>query len=340
MAARFSELDLDRWVESGLISSEQRTAILGELRERPPQFRLSVADLLYYGGGLLVLLAYSVFLGFQWESLNETGRVIISAISFVLFAAASTVMLRYERLRLPGELLQVVAVAVVPLLTFAVLDAAGLWPDDPGFRASTGELEEHQDELALGRMAMAAVTFLAAVAAFRLSRSPYVLVGGIVALTWLAMDVTFLLQPDRTNFELLAPQLVAVGVMGAFTLAAGVLVEGRFERDYSLWLYIAGLAGLAFGFGIQALASDTEGWAILFLVVSLAVLTLSVPLQQRLFAVAGLAGVFAYLARLVFDVFETAGAALALVVLGLLVLAAGALYQRYSDRLFGHPSDA
>ena len=63
-------------------------------------------------------------------------------------------------------------------------------------------------------------------------------------------------------------------------------------------------------------------------------MALSLPLQQRPFAAAGLAGVFAYLAKLVFDVFESANAALALVVLGLLILATGVLYQRYSERLY------
>jgi Flp pilus assembly protein TadB len=70
---------------------------------------------------------------------------------------------------------------------------------------------------------------------------------------------------------------------------------------------------------------------------ALALLGLSIPLQQRLFAAAGLAAVFAYLGKLVFDVFESANAALVLVVLGLLVLGLGMLYQRYNERLFQRP---
>jgi hypothetical protein len=57
-----------------------------------------------------------------------------------------------------------------------------------------------------------------------------------------------------------------------------------------------------------------------------------VPLQERLFAAAGLLGVFTYLGKLVFDVFESANAALAMIVLGLLVLGAGLLYQRLTER--------
>jgi hypothetical protein len=98
------------------------------------------------------------------------------------------------------------------------------------------------------------------------------------------------------------------------------------------------LAGLAIGLGTKVFPQEAAaGWGALWLVVALTVLGLSIPLQQRLFAAAGLAAVFAYLAKLVFDVFESANAALILVVLGLLVLGAGMLYQRYSERLFARP---
>jgi len=127
-------------------------------------------------------------------------------------------------------------------------------------------------------------------------------------------------------------------VVGAALLAAGVAVRDRTERDYSLWLYVAGLAGLAVGLVPKAFPSAAAaGWGGLWMAVALAVLALSIPLQQRLFAAAGLAAVFAYLGKLVFDVFESANAALALVVLGLLVLGVGMLYQRFSERLFAPP---
>ena len=58
------------------------------------------------------------------------------------------------------------------------------------------------------------------------------------------------------------------------------------------------------------------------------------PLQQRLFAAAGLAAMFTYFAKLVFDVFESANAALGLALLGLLVLGAGLAYQRLTERVF------
>lgn len=334
MTTRFTERDLERWVERGMLSAEQRDAILEELTTRPLDEGLSVVTLLYYGGGLLVLLAYGIFLGFQWEAMNEAGRVVIAAFSLAFFVAISTFLIQNQRFRVPGELLQVVAVAIVPMLAFAVLDAVGLWPEDPGFRTPFQNREEYHTDLTWGRMGIAGVTLLAAWGAFRYSRSPYALVAGIMSVTWFVLDVSVQIQPDRVEFEWDTLQLVLLAFMGAVALAAGVLTAGTGDRDYSLWLFVLGLAGLAIGLGVKAFETDAWTWGALWLLVALVIVALSVPLQQRLFAAAGLAGVFIYIGRLVFDVFETAGAALAFVVLGLVVLAAGAIYQRFSERLY------
>lgn len=334
MSARFTERDLERWVDRGLLSAEQRDAILEDLTTRPPDEGLNVVTLLYYGGGLLVLLAYGVFLGFQWEAMNEAGRVVLATISLAFFAAISTFLIRNQRFRVPGELLQIVAVAAVPLLAFAVLDAFGLWPDEPGFRASFQAREEYQTDIAWARMGMAGVTLLAAWAAFRYSESPYALVAGVLSVAWFTLDVSFQIQPDRVEFEWENLQLILLASMGAGSIVVGMLVTGKTERDYSLWLYLLGFGGIAAGLGTLAFDADGWAWGATWLIMSLGVVALSVPLQQRLFAAAGLGGVFAYMARLVFDVFETAGAAFVLVILGLIVLAAGAVYQRFSERLY------
>ncbi len=340
MAARFSERDLDRWVEQDILTAAQRDAILAELEVRPPDAELNLATLLYYGGGLLVLLAYSVFLGFQWEAMNEAGRVVISALSLAFFGTVSYVLIRSDQYKLPGELLQVVAVAVVPLLAFAVLDAAGIWPEEPGFRRSIQDREEYQNDLTWARMAVIGAAFLAALVAFRISRSPFVLAAALVSLTALFVDVSIQIETDRVYFEWETPQLLVIAFMGAGALAAGVFAPRADERDYALWLYVLGLVGLTVGLGAEAFSSESVGWGVLWLIVSLAVVALSLPLQQRLFAAAGLAGVFAYLAKLVFDVFESANAALVLVLLGLMILGAGVLYQRFSERLYSRGGDA
>jgi hypothetical protein len=150
----------------------------------------------------------------------------------------------------------------------------------------------------------------------------------------LAVDISLHASPAEHDYVWETPQLLTVAVLGAATVAAGVLGRGRTERNYGPWLYGMGLVGLAVGLSVEAFESSSAGWGAVWMIAALAVLALSVLLQERLFAVAGLVAVFAYLAKLVFDVFESANAALALVVLGLLVLGVAMLYQRFGGRVF------
>lgn len=340
---RFSDADLERWVERGIITAQQREAALADLSGRPSDEGLQLTTLLYYGGGLLVLLAYAVFLGFQWEGANEAARVAIAGASLAFFAAASYALSRQEgQFRLPAELLQLVTIAIVPLLTYAVLDAAGLWPDSPTdplgrfdaavYAAYDAARADYERDLTFARMAVAAPALLVALAAFRWSRSPFVLVPIAAAITSLAIDITLLGNTADHGYDLETGQVLVIAGIGAALFTTGVYVRGRYERDYSLLLYAMGLAGLALGLGSLAFdGSAAWGWGVLWLAISLSVFALSIPLKERLLAAAGLAAIYGYFARLVFDVYESANAAFALIVLGLLVIAAGVIYQRLTE---------
>lgn len=332
---RITDNDIDRWLADGIISAEQRQAIVQDLERRAPEDeRLSVTTLLYYSGGLLILVAYAIFLGFQWGQLNQGGRIAIAGASFAFFAVVSQVLLRTKEYRLPGELLQVVAVAVVPLLTFAVLNAIDLWPNEPRYYEPLVAEHAYTQDLTWGRMGLAAPTILVAALGFWQSRSPFVLVAALAGAISLALDASLQVQGDFEAYEWHAGQGLIIAALGAVSLGAGIRVRGETERDYSFWLSLVGLSALAAGLGALAFPSDAAaGWGIVWLITALLLLAVSVPLQERLFAAAGLLAVFAYLGKLVFDVFESANAALAMIVLGILVLGAGILYQRQTERM-------
>jgi hypothetical protein len=329
---------VDRWVERGIITPEQRDAILHDLAaNRPLGAGLTLPTLLYYGGGLLALIAYAIFLGVQWADLNSSARIAISAASLLAFGVIAEWLLRTPSYRLPGELLQLVAVAIVPLFVFALLDAAGIWPHDPSrytyqhyYQPASGALRrQYQVDLTWARMGLAGATMAGALVAFRLSRSPFVLIAAIVSVISLFLDATIQIQGSHLNYTWHAPQALVVATIGAAVLAAGILLRNRTERDYSPWLLVTGLAALAVGLSFKTFPENAAGWGALWVIVALVILALSVPLQERLFAVAGLAAIFAYCAKLVFDVFQDATAALGMALLGLLVLGAGLLYQRF-----------
>jgi hypothetical protein len=274
-----------------------------------------------------------------WDGMNGAARIAISGVSILLFAVAAQLLLRDKRFQLPGELLQVVAVGIIPLFVFALLDAAGIWPHDPSrysyqqyYRPASDALRrQYEMDLTWARMGLAGATMAGAVLAFRLSRSPFVLIAAIAALGSLIVDASIQVQGAHLAYDLHTLQVLIVAGMGVAVLAAAVALRGQTERDYSLWLYVTGLAALAFGLAFETFPSAASaGWGALWMIAALSVLGLSIPLQQRLFAAAGLAAIFAYLAKLVFDVFNSdATAALAMALLGLIVLGSGLLYQRY-----------
>ena len=331
---RVADDDLERWVAQGIISADQRQAIEQDLEQHPREAGgLNVTTLLFYSGGLLILTAYSIFLGFQWEAVNSAGRIAIAAASFVFFAAVSQYMLSTRRLRLPGELLQVVAVAAVPLLTFALLDAIGWLPHEPSYYTQIA-WRGYESDLIVARMAIAAPTVIFAALAFWQSKSPFVLIAALAGVFSFALDASLATRPTYDSYEWRTSQGLVIGGLGLVVLASGVLVRGKTERDYSFWLYLLGIAGLATGLGTIVFPPDANwAWGVLWLGTALVLLAASVPLQERLFAAAGLLGVFSYLGKLVFDVFESANAALAMILLGVLVLGAGVLYQRLTERM-------
>jgi hypothetical protein len=331
---RVTDTDLDRWVSRGLITAQQRHAILSDLEAREPEKGLTVTSLLYYTGGIIVLVAYGIFLGVQWEGMNETARMAIAAVSFVVVAALSQALVASERFRLPGELLQLVAVAVVALLVFSVMDAAGWWPEDRGYSPFDGR-GDYSSDLTWARMALTGSMLFVGAVAFAISRSPFVLVAALGSTVAFVIDASLQIEGRPEGYIWETPQVLMVSGCGVALIVAGLLSRDRTERDYTTWLYLLGLAALAAGLGVKAFGDETSAfWGAVWMAGAVTVLVLSVPLQQRLFAAAGLLGVLAYLARLVFDVFESPNAALVLVVIGLIVLGSGALYQRYSDRLF------
>jgi hypothetical protein len=337
MVAPISHKTVDRWLERGIITADQREAILQDLaNDRPHGAGITLTTLLYYGGGLLVLIAYSIFLGAQWGSLAPGARITISSVSLLVFAGIAQALLRDPHYQIPGELLQVVAVVIIPLLVFALLDAAGVWPHDPNrycyncvYRPATEAMRRrYQLDLTWARMGLAGATMAGALVAFRLSRSPFVLVAAIVAVISLFLDASIQIEGSRVNYAWHTPQSLVVAAIGAIVLTAGIYVRGRTRRDYTPWLFVTGLTAMAVGLSFKTFPHNAPVWGALWMIVAVIVLALSIPLQERLLAPAGLAAVFAYCAKLVFDVFDSASAALVMAMLGLLVLGAGMLYQR------------
>jgi hypothetical protein len=126
---------------------------------------------------------------------------------------------------------------------------------------------------------------------------------------------------------------------GVGMIGLGWLVAIKAREDFAFWLYLFGLSAFWLPFAVLYLSGDIAGpvWA----AANLGLVFLSLFLQRPEFTLAGGVGLFVYLARLAHDVFrDSVLFPFALSGLGLVVLAAGVLYQRRRARIEAWLSDS
>src|SRR5437868_11540611 len=107
--------DLQEWVAQGLISPEQLTRIRAYIEaagltgeqaqpELTPRKKLNLVSLAYYFGGFMILFAYTVFMGIQWEQLGQGGQVAVSALTIIVLWMVGY-FLRHKGFQTAGNLL-------------------------------------------------------------------------------------------------------------------------------------------------------------------------------------------------------------------------------------------
>jgi hypothetical protein len=325
--------DLDDWVSRGLIRPDQRDAIVSHLaaapapppempRERPAGFNM--VTVAYYFGAFLILLAWTIFLGLQWEELGHAGQTLVSLLTVAALWLIGA-FLRRRDYPTAGNLLIFAGAGVAPLVVYSALNWAGWWPEDR--RADA--YEEFYQNIHGNWVVLEIASIGIALAVIRWIRFP--LLALLVAFwTWyLSMDIARLLtgRDDRGWGEL---EWVVGALFGAAMLALGLwLQRDRGDQAWSRWFYLFGHLALLGNLGILAL--DRGGSAgILFLLVYLGIAVASVVLQSRMWLVFGALGVYAYVSRLAFEVFAgSLGFVAALAVIGVLIVLSTVAFQRF-----------
>ena len=240
------EAELERWVQDGLITPEQKQRILAAAAEVPRAVaaeprRFDMATVAYYLGGLLIFFAYATLVGFQWQEMSDEARLTASAVSVVGMGGIG-LYLRQLGFRLGGELLLLAASAAVPLTIHSIQAALGLWPDvleeDFTYGDFIGQVTPSWVALDVASLAVVAVALvLLRVPLLTLTTGAlayFLLLDGAV---WLDVQIG-----GSTIWGNLESSLVGIG--GVALALVGFLAEGRTQRNYSFWFYAAGLVGM------------------------------------------------------------------------------------------------
>lgn len=327
MPLKITSRDLHRAVDAGILQPGQDLTLLAWLQERPEQqASFQLAHVAYYFGALLIIAAMGWLLNEAWLGIGDHALLVIAAMYMTLFTLAGR-SLWQRGLHIPGGLLGAVAVSLTPLLVFAIERLSGLWV-----------LGDQQDDyhsyytlVQGGWLVMEVATLLVGLAMLRLLPFPFIVMPMAIALWFMSMDLTEVLYGER--FDWVQRQVVSMW-FGLVVIVAALWVDGRTEKDYAFWGYLAGLA--AFWGGLSLMDSGSEWGKAAYCLINLSLMGLAVLLRRPLFMVFGAFGVAGYLGYLSYHVFsDSLLFPLVLTFIGMGLIALGIAYQKHREALTG-----
>lgn len=315
---------LDEGVERRLITEAQRDALLLLHAEAPPEqprreahSGLNAVNIAYTIGALFVLFACGWFLVRQWEALGGWGVLAVSLVYAGALVLAGRQLARMGFTR-ASSIAFMLAIALTPVATWALLDVAGEWP-----RTRPADSFWRYGPYAATRwLILDLATVLVVLLVWRRKRFPLLMLPLSVALWWTWFHVSRLFEigfwaEDYQNWVVLAAGLALLALadtMERWQRRHDIRVR---EGDYAGPLWYAGLA--AFAIGYMIIWADARAWKHLMPLVAFGLLGLSLATGRRPISFVGVVGVFGYLAWLASDVFKS-GAAFPIVLAALGVM--------------------
>lgn len=304
-------------VERGIISEEQLTALVslstaGAAAEAalpsPPDHATARAEapkgfnwisVAYFLGALLVLFALFWFIEDNWKRLGPRGVLGVSLVYAAIFVGTARYLLR-RSFRVAGGLVTALAVAMTPLVVWAVENLTGLWVPWEVTLFPTSPHERWES----GRWTIILLaTVASALFALRFVRFSFLMAFVAVPLCLLAVPVSELVFP-ALSWSRMVPWMVLF--FGVSIIALGYVVDrgdrAREGEGLAFWFYLVGL--LATSFGLVHAWDAFEVGRHFFIVIYLSAMAGSLYLRQRVFLVAGAIGLFAYVVYLAAEFFR------------------------------------
>jgi hypothetical protein len=328
----FDLTDLERWQEQGLISAEQVRAIgryagtetAGEdpVPAAPRARRLDVASIAYYFGGFMILFAYTIFMGLQWEAVGKVGQVLIVSLTIGLLWGLG-MALRRRGFAFGGNMLVFAGTGIVPLWIYTVERATGLWPRSGGdYEGFFNVVHRAFVPMELGAIAVAAIV---------LWKTRFSLLGLLISYwAWFfSMDfANWVVGGSGRDMSATTAEVTSL-VIGLGLIGLGIVLQRRAGNDVSLWFYLFGHLAVICPFTALALDHKVRLGLTVFPAFYLAVVVASVWLQRKVFLVFGAIGIYGYVGYLASEIFNGAlGFTFGLALVGLVIVFSAVWYQK------------
>ncbi len=327
-----SKRDIDAAIQAKIITKSQAAALCQFLESQQPEtpsFHLS--HLLYYLGGLIAVLAITLFITNAWEAMR--GGMLLTLFTFLFILGLSlTQYFQNCRLSLPAGLMAVFSLVVVPLAIFNAQIFFGYFP-----KASNGYVIFH-DVIDWRLTFMEVSTLVTGIILFYIYRTNLIILA-LSVLAWLiSLDFYHLYLQD---YHSSAPSWSFGSEFANFNLIFGLVmttlaiyVDFKIDErtNYAGWIYMVGV--IIFWVGLRSQLTSSEISELVVCLINLLLIFCSAMLNRRIFAVAGILGILLYLGHLSTDVFANSlGYPLALVLLGITILFIARFYTSYEKKI-------
>jgi len=257
-----------------VVSDTAVVAAQGPRRYDPP-------NILWYFGAVTAAATASATVVSVSPGARGTYQLIVGMLFTAAFAAGALQLLR-SGWRVPGGVLVVASVAMVPTVGQAFERLIGVWPDVA--EDGLGVIEDFKG----GLLALALATIVAGLAAFRLVRFPFVFATVTLAVAFAAQT----LVPVLVDEPSLSDRATCFILTGAGLVLVGLVLDSVARRDEAFWWHTMGLLALAVGLTFYAFFRNA-GWAWIAMLVVGAVLVLaSAPFDRSTWTTFGVLGVF------------------------------------------------
>jgi hypothetical protein len=250
-------------------------------RAEPPR-HYDPPHILWYFGAITAAGTASATVFSVGAGARGTYQLLVGLLFAGSFGAGAALLLR-RGWRVPGGVLVVASVAMVPAVGQAFERLVGVWPDvaDDGLSL----LEDFEG----GLFVLALATIVAGLAAFARVGFPFVFATVTIAVVFAAQ----FLVPAFVNEPSLDDRAGAFIVTGAVLLLVGLVLDSVARGDEAFWWHVIGLLALAVGLTWYAFFRDA-GWAWVTMLVLGAVLILaSAPIDRATWTTYGVLGLFA-----------------------------------------------
>ncbi|OIO68036.1 MAG: DUF2157 domain-containing protein [Zetaproteobacteria bacterium CG_4_9_14_3_um_filter_49_83] len=336
--------DLDDAAAQGLLQHAQIDPLFEFLKQRhstpdiaenPDKARFSGTHILYYLGGLLAICAASLFTTLAVEALGMSALLVLSLL-YAACAVAAAIWFEKRGLGIPAGIFATLAVALTPLVIFALQHVLGFWAD----AWNAQHYRDYHRWIDWRWLLMELSTLLVGVLMLKRFRYPFLLLPVSMTLWYLGMDMVPALILHAGNdvnwfseasWELRQHISLVFGLimlLGAFF----VDLRSRHSKDYAFWLYLFGL--LTFWGALSSMGSGQLSGKLLYLAINTGLVCIGAVLVRRTFAVFGGLGMMLVLGNLSWTVFKDSFAFVAvLTLLGFALIALGIWWSKHEQTI-------